>query len=193
MNEEKKGSGQLVMPGERLGVIEEFTPGPGTYTEQGVVYSKIVGCALLDMLNKKVSVYPLTHTANVPRMGSIVTGQVSDVQSKRATLRILKIGERNLTGFFSGVLHISEASPRYVETMFDVCKTGDIMRAKVISEKNRTYQLSTADSDLGVMLAFCSACGHALTLTKQNMQCSKCGKIEMRKAVSDYEKLNAVE
>jgi len=191
MGEEKKRSGHLVVPGERLGVIEEFTPGPGTYTEQGVVHSKIVGCALLDMLNKKVSVYPLARVASVPRMGSIVTGQVSDMQSKRATLRIFKIGEKNLTGFFSGILHVSEASPRYVETMFDVCKTGDIMRAKVVSEKNRTYHLSTADSDLGVMLAFCSACGHVLTLAKQNMQCGKCGKIEMRKAASDYEKWDA--
>jgi len=188
MEEEKKKSGQFVVPGERLGVIEEFTPGPGTYTEQGTVYSKIVGCALLDMLNKKVSVYPLVHAASTPRTGSIVTGQVSDVQSKRATLRIFKIGERALTGFFSGILHVSEASPRYVETMFDVCKTGDIMRAKVISEKNRTYQLSMADNDLGVILAFCSACGHVLTLTKQNMQCAKCGKIEMRKVAPDYGK-----
>ncbi len=188
MDEDKKKSGQFVVPGERLGVIEEFTPGPGTYTEQGVVYSKIVGCALLDMLNKKVSVYPLMHAASVPRMGSIVTGQVSDVQGKRSTLRIFKIGEKALTGFFSGVLHVSEASPRYVETMFDVCKTGDIMRAKVISEKNRTYQLSTADNDLGVILAFCSACGHVLTLTRQNMQCVKCGKSEMRKTASDYGK-----
>jgi exosome complex component CSL4 len=188
MDEERKKSGQFVVPGERLGVIEEFTPGPGTYTEQGVVYSKIVGCALLDMPNKKVSVYPLMHAVSVPRMGSIVTGQVSDVQGKRATLRIFKIGEKVLTGFFSGILHVSEASPRYVETMFDVCKTGDIMRAEVISEKNRTYHLSTADNDLGVILAFCSACGHALTFTKQNMQCAKCGKVEMRKVASDYGK-----
>jgi len=193
MSEEKKRSGQFVVPGERLGVIEEFTPGPGTYTEQGVVYSKIVGCALLDMLNKKVLVYPLVHAASAPRTGSVVTGQVSDMQSKRATLRIFKIGEKNLTGFFSGILHVSEASPRYVETMFDVCKTGDIMRAKVVSEKNRTYQLSTADNDLGVILAFCSACGHVLTLTKQNMQCAKCGKIEMRKVASDYGKWDTEE
>ena len=41
-------SGQLVLPGERLGVIEEFIPNSGTYTKDGIIYSKIVGTALME-------------------------------------------------------------------------------------------------------------------------------------------------
>jgi len=182
----KKRSGQFMVPGEKLGVIEEFVPGPGTYTEQGIIYSKIVGHALMDMLNKKVSVYPLANVVNVPRTGSIVVGQVSNMDGKSAALRISKIGKRDLTGFFIGVLHISEVSPSYVETMFDACRPGDYMRAKVISEKNRTFHLSTADRDLGVIYAFCSACGHILSLRRSRMQCTRCGKFERRKAALDY-------
>jgi len=182
----KKRSGQFMVPGEKLGVIEEFMPGPGTYTEQGVIYSKIVGCALMDMLNKKVSVYPLANVVSVPRTGSIVLGQVSDVNAKNAMLRISKIGERDLSGFFTGILYISEVSPGYVETMSDACKPGDYVRAKVISEKNRTFHLSTVDRDLGVIYAFCSACGHILSLRRGGMQCTRCGKFERRKAALDY-------
>lgn len=184
----RKRSGQFMVPGERLGVIEEYMPGPGTYTEQGVIYSKIVGRALMDILNKKVSVYPLAHVVNVPRTGSIVVGQVSYVDRKRATLRISRIGKRNLSGFFTGVLHISDVSPGYVETMSDACKTGDFMQAKVISEKNRTYHLSTVDNNLGVIYAFCSTCGYVLSLRRRGMQCTRCGRFERRKVALDYGK-----
>lgn len=184
----KKISGQFVVPGERLGVIEEFTPGPGTYVEQGTIYSKTTGFTLLDMLNKRVSVYPLTHAVGAPHIGSTVIGQVSDTQSKTATLRILKVGKRPVSGFFTGILHISDASPSYVQTMFDVCKTSDIMRAKVVSDKNRVYHLSTADETLGVIYAFCSQCGHLLSLRRMIMRCTNCGKIEKRKTASDYGK-----
>lgn len=186
MAEEKRKSGQFLVPGERLGVIEEFSPGPGTYVEEGVVYSKIVGRVLMDVLNKTVSVYPLTHVVTIPRTGSIVTGQVSEVQSKKAVVRISEIGKKGLNGFFIGILYISDVSPNYVETMFDACKASDIMRAKVVSEKNRTYHLSTAEKNLGVIYAFCSRCGHALIRGRGELQCPACGKFENRKIAVDY-------
>jgi len=188
MQQAKERCGQFVVPGERLGVIEEFMPGPGTYVEQGAVRSKTAGRALMDILNKKVSVYPMVHMASVPRTGSIVVGQVLNVQGKKATLRIFKIGKALLNGFFTGILHVSDVSPSYVETMFDACKDGDILRATVVSTKNRTYQLSTADRNLGVVYAFCSSCGHTLDLKERKMQCSNCGKIENRKVALDYGK-----
>jgi len=186
MADSTRKSGQIVAPGDRLGVIEEFTPGPGTYTEQGTIYSEITGRTLMDMLNKKVSVFPLTRGVSVPKVGSLVIGQVSGVDSKSATLQITRVGKRPLSGFFTGILHISDVIPGFVETMFDICKTGDIMRARVVSEKNRVFHLSTADKNLGVVYAFCSWCGHMLLLRGRRIQCTNCDKIEKRKIASDY-------
>lgn len=182
----KRKSGQFVAPGDRLGVIEEFVSGPGTYAEQGVLYSKITGRVLMDMQNKRVSVYPLIHAPSVPKVGSVVTGQVLDVQSKAANLRIFQVGNKSLSGVFTGILHISDVSPGFVETMFDVCRPGDIMRAKVVSDKNRMYHLSTAYKNLGVIYAFCSRCGYMLAWRRRRMQCDRCGKIERRKNAFDY-------
>ena len=186
MSRSERKSGLFVVPGDRLGVIEEFTPGTGTYVEHGTIYSKITGRTLLDMLNKKVSVYPLVQAATVPQIGSIVSGQVLDVKNKKAVLRISQVEKRPLSGFFTGVLHISDVSPSYVDTMFSVCKTGDIMKAKVISDKNRTFYLSTAEKNLGVIYALCSRCGHVLQLGKRGMRCSRCGNVERRKAPPEY-------
>jgi exosome complex component CSL4 len=179
---------QFVVPGERLGVIEEFTPDPETYVKEGIIHSKVVGRALLDLTNKRVSVHPLVHRARVPKIGSIVAGQVSTIQTENASVRIFEIDNKQLSGSFTGVLHISDVQLSYVESMFNVCKPGDIIRAKVISEKNQVYHLSTKDKNLGVVYAFCSRCGYALESKRQTMYCPRCGKIEKRKSALDYGK-----
>jgi exosome complex component CSL4 len=177
---------QFVVPGERLGVIEEFTASSGTYVQDGVIYSQVTGRALLDLLNKRVSVRPVTRKVRVPSVGSIVLGQVSSVEGQNAFVRVLKIEGKRLSGFFTGVLHISDVQLRYVDSMFAVCKPGDILRAKVISEKNGRYHLSTVDKNLGVVYAFCSRCGYALESRRGYMSCPRCGKVEKRKEASDY-------
>ena len=189
MSQSKRKSGGFVSPGDRLGVIEEFSPGPGTYVDQGTIYSKATGRALIDLMNKQVSVYPVVHAASSPRVGSIIIGQVAQVQIHTANVRILKIDQKTLSGPFIGILHISDSSPVYVDSMFDVCKSGDILKAKVISETNRIYHLSTSvDRSLGVTFAFCSNCGHTLQWRRSRMRCPNCGRIENRKVASDYGK-----
>ena len=132
--------------------------------------------------------YPIVQTASVPQVGSIVSGLVLDVRDKNAVLRIFQIGDKMLSGFFKGMLHISGVSHGYVDNMFNVCRAGDIMRAKVISTENRSFFLSTADNDLGVVYALCSTCGHALQPGNRGMGCSKCGNVERRKTSPDYGK-----
>lgn len=188
LHSQQRKSGQFVVPGERLGVIEEFIPDTGTYVNEGIIYSRIVGRALLDLANKRVSVFPVIHGAKVPKVGSIVVGQVSNVQNDNAGVRIFKMGNEMLSGVFTGILHISDVQLRYVESMFNICKPSDIIRAKVISEKNRVYHLSTKDKNLGVVYAFCSQCGYTLEQRRGTMHCPRCGKIEKRKIALDYGK-----
>jgi len=187
-NPAEQKSGQLVTPGERLGVIEEFIPDAGTYVKDGVIYAQVVGHALIDLMHKKVSVFPLGRGTKVPKVGSVVMGQVSNVQTQNAGVRITQVEKKHISGFFNGVLHVSDVQMRFVDSMFDVCKPGDIIRAKVISEKNRTYHLGTQDSELGVLYAFCSNCGHGLEQKRQGMECPRCGRIENRKIAIDYGK-----
>jgi len=188
-NSSERKSGLFVLPGERLGVIEEFIPDFGTYVKDGIIYSRILGRALIDLSNKRVSVYSLGREVRVPKVESIVVGQVSNVQSENAAVRIFEIGNNQLSGIFSGILHVSDVAQSYVESMFNVCKPGDIIRAKVISEKNQVYHLSIKDKNLGVIYAFCSHCGYTLEPKRQGVFCPRCGKVEKRKTAFDYGKV----
>ena len=179
-------SGNLVLPGERLGVIEEFIPDSGTYSKDGVIYSKTIGRTLTDMLNRRVSVYPLVTEAVVPKVGTKVVGQVGNAQSDNVLVRIFRIGPKKLSGVFTGILHVSDANDRYTDSINDVCRPGDIIRAKVISEKNQIFHLSTAERELGVLYGFCSLCGGMLEPKRNEMLCIKCGNVDHRKIAPDY-------
>jgi exosome complex component CSL4 len=142
----------------------------------------------MDLLSKRVSVYPLSGGVPIPKVSAIVVGQVGNAQSDNVLVRIFKIGSKRLSGVFTGVLHISDVQERYVTSMTDVCKPGDIIRTKVISNKNQVSHLSTNDKSLGVMYAFCSRCSNLLESKRHEMQCPKCGNVEKRKIALDYGK-----
>jgi exosome complex component CSL4 len=180
-------SGQFVIPGDKIGVIEEFLPGPGTYVSDGEIYSSTTGHMMIDASNKTVSVYPHAHLPIIPQEGKIVTGQVSMVQDKIAVVQIFNIGKKHIpSGLFTGNVHISMVSRGFVESMFNALKTGDIILAKVINDKNASYQLSIADRELGVLYAFCSRCGNLLILNDHRLQCPMCKNVEERKIALEY-------
>ena len=174
-----------VVPGEKLGVIEEYVPGQGTYVKDGNILSSTIGKKEIGQKTRDIHVSSVRQMT-LPIAESIVEGQVSTTQEKMANIRILKVDDKDSSGSFTGVIHISTASDEYVKAMPYVCKPGDIVRAKVISYKNGVYHLSTADRNLGVMYAFCSKCGNLLLRTGRNLQCSNCNNIEERKISGDY-------
>lgn len=181
--------GMFVIPGDRIGVIEEFLPGPGTYVQDGEIRAANVGFLLLNMNARKVSVFRPTRlkgAACVPKPGSVVVCEVYDTQQTYLLARIWMVGHKHLSGFFTGLLHISNVGLR-VRNMFNVARPGDIMRARVLSVKNRICHLSLADRRLGVIYAFCSNCGELLKARKdKKLVCEACGSIELRKLASDY-------
>jgi exosome complex component CSL4 len=188
MKSPEQKSGHLVVPGERLGVIEEFIPDAGTYVKDGVIYSKVVGRSLMDLQTRRVSVYPAAEGVVVPKVGSIVIGQIGNAQSDNVLVKIFQVGKKKVSGNFGGILHVSDVSDRYVDQMSDVVKPGDIVRAKVISDKNQAYHLSTNDKGLGIIDAFCSRCSTLLEQQGYDLKCPKDGNVERRKIAPDYGK-----
>jgi len=181
-------SGHLVLPGERLGVIEEFIPDAGTFVKDGVIYSKIIGRSLVDLQNRKVSVYPVVKGVVVPKVSTVVIGQIGNAQSDNDLVKIFRIVNKKLSCNFGGILHVSDVSDRYVDQISDVCKPGDIIKAKVISEKNQVFHLSMNDKGLGVVYGFCSRCGTLLEQQGYDLKCPKDGNVEGRKIAPDYGK-----
>ena len=176
---------QPVLPGDKLGVIEQYLPGAGTYEKEGTIYAHFTGNARIDLKNKRVTVVPTTRVPPLPKEGTTVIASVIHATEKMATVNIWKINEKAILNPFTAMLHISSSSPRYERNMSDVCKAGDVLRARVI-EINRIPQLTTAGRGLGVIEAFCSKCGALLEFKNRRLQCASCGNLERRRLAEDY-------
>lgn len=161
-------------------------PGPGTYESGGTVYSDLTGDRVVDLNSRTVRVIAKAKTPIMPTDGSTVIGQVTNAHDKSAIVSIFKVDSEILGRPFTGILHISSASPRYERNMEDVCKTGDMIKAKVFNDKNRIPELTTAGRGLGVIRAYCSRCGNLLVLVNRRLQCRECGNTEHRRLVDDY-------
>jgi exosome complex component CSL4 len=178
---------QFVVPGEDLCVAEEFSPGPGTHESGGIVYSHLTGERVADLKERKVRVVAKARIPTMPTDGSTVIGQVANGHEKSAIISIFKVDSKVLGRPFTGILHISSSSPRYERNMNDVCKTGDLIKARVFNDKGRIPELTTAGRGLGVIRAYCSRCGGLLVMTNRRLQCEQCGNVERRRLADEFE------
>jgi exosome complex component CSL4 len=182
----KKLDGTFVVPGERLGVVEEFDSGRGTVEVNGIVYSSQTGTASLDPKRHVVTVKPTTVQVVVPEEGSSIIGVVEKVQEKMAIIQIIVVDGKKMELPFTGMLHISNSSSRFERVMGDVCKPNDTIRAKVIDTSQRIPKLTTVGRDLGVIKAYCSRCGGELVLSGHILRCSLCRNVERRRLAEDF-------
>jgi len=182
----RKLDGQFVVPGQRLGVVEEFDPGRGTVEVDGIVYSSQTGLAAIDSNRHVVTVKTLAGPPVIPDEGSTIIGVVEKVQEKMAIINIVMVDGKKVPLPFTGMLHISNSSPRFERTMGEVTKPNDIIRAKVIDTSQRIPKLTTVGRDLGVLRAYCSRCGGELMLSGRILRCSLCRNIERRRLAEDF-------
>ena len=185
MSEKKFERERFAVPGSRLGVIEEFTAGIGTREVDGVIYSYLTGNVTLNPTKRHIYVTPV-NAPILPSEDQNVTGLVTSVHEKMAVVDIIKIENRFLPTAFTGFLQISASSPRYERSMIDVCRTLDLIRAKVASTTDGIVRLTTVGNSLGVLKAYCSNCGYILSLRRKVLKCERCSNTEKRKLADDY-------
>ncbi|KAM6185888.1 exosome complex component CSL4 isoform 3-T3 [Rhynchocyon petersi] len=95
------------VPGERLCNLEEGSPGSGTYTRHGYIFSSLAGCLTKSSENGAlpvVSVMRETESQLLPDVGAIVTCKVSSINSRFAKVHILYVGSTPLKNSFRGTI-----------------------------------------------------------------------------------------
>jgi len=192
-----------VTPGTILGQTEQYMNGPGTYVrntnnDAGRIYASIVGKTQITapktaQEKPTIEVIPPTNpstfasTVLVPQISDLVTARVIKITPQLAKVEILVVGDKALDihTTFSGVIRqqdvrATDIDKVQIQTSY---RPGDIVKARVISlGDTRSYYLSTASNDLGVIFAT-SAVGQApmIPVSWNEMQCSKTGLREQRK------------
>jgi len=164
-------------------VIEEFEPGEGTYAYGGEVRSLRLGELVLDLRERRVNVKPVREMDRVPRVGDKVQGVVQSGQGNIINLEIQVINDKFSREGFTGMLQARTPGPRRTT----ICKPGDILRARVVSNLNSIIHLAMDRSDEGVVCTVCSVCGGRVVRIRNRVKCIECGNIEDRMLASDFD------
>mmetsp|Transcript_17962 Transcript_17962/g.29133 ORF Transcript_17962/g.29133 Transcript_17962/m.29133 type:complete len:194 (+) Transcript_17962:2244-2825(+) len=179
--------GCIVTPGTLLvqGLDEaKVKNGSGTYVAQDGVYASIVG--RFEYEDNVVAVVPASYKPRiVPVVNDIVTCKVLKVNSRFATCEIACVGSRNVPGTgFKGIIRKENVRGFEIDRveMHKSFRPRDIVRAMVASLGTaRSYELSTAGNNLGVVSAFSEANAPMIPVSYNEMKCSLTGVIENRK------------
>ncbi|RSH84566.1 exosome 3'-_5 exonuclease subunit ski4 (Csl4) [Apiotrichum porosum] len=172
----------LLVPGQPLPASFIAPPlpqaGPGCYEYQGKILASVVGRPHRD--GAVVSVIGKAEAGAVPDIGAVVIGQQAHIVIQIVNNRPVAESSEELTGVVRVAdIRLTERDKVKIGECF---RLGDIVKAKVLSLGDaRSYYLSTAANELGVVYAT-SEDGHPLLpVSYQEMEDPQTGKTEKRK------------
>ena len=161
-------SSNLVLPGDAIGSIDAHNAGDGTHIHQDRIFASITGASTVNPSSTNTTSSPTATTTRttgplLPQVGTVVLGTITRIAPGQAHVAIQALGA---TGAARPRDHlpavIRQHDIRATETdrlrVSDAFRVGDVVRAVVISlGDERTYYLSSARNDLGVVMAVSEA------------------------------------
>ncbi|KII93533.1 hypothetical protein PLICRDRAFT_35755 [Plicaturopsis crispa FD-325 SS-3] len=174
----------IVLPGQPLPLPRGPAPllGTGTYTRDGQARASLLGVPQYEgstMLISRVRPKP-------PAPNSVVLGSVTRLSPLQAMLSItvvdgvpLPAGEE-----FTGVIRTQDvrATEKDKVKIGDCFRGGDVVKGVVLSLGDaRSYYITTARNDLGVIFATSEAGATMEPVSWQEMRCPRTNTIERRK------------
>ncbi|GIL92072.1 hypothetical protein Vretimale_14951 [Volvox reticuliferus] len=179
-----------VCAGDRLSASDAYEAGEGVYVRDGFLFAGVVGHKRIEPPPVEGG-KPVLHVTTrgtqplVPKPGDIVTVKITRVAQTTATALIVCVGRQALSTEFKGAIRQQDVRATEIDRviMYDCFRPGDIVRAEVLSLGDaRSYYLSTAKNELGVVYARSAAAGAPLVPTGWvTMQCPDTQTVEKRK------------
>ncbi|ENN75110.1 hypothetical protein YQE_08423, partial [Dendroctonus ponderosae] len=169
----------ICLPGQRLSICDNvYTCGQGTYQRQGYIYSMLAGTVDLVDRNgvKVIEVHSTGEQTVIPTQGDIVTAQVYIITQQFAKCYIKCIGSTVLRSPYRGLIRRENirATEKDKTEVFKSLRPGDIVLARVLPmTEAHSYQLSTAENELGVVIAHSEHGYPMVPVSWTEMQCPK--------------------
>jgi exosome complex component CSL4 len=184
----------VVCPGDRLRHSSEVLAGPGTYVREadGNVCAALAGVAhLLQPAADSQQRLPTAEVhrgraaAVLPQPGSVVLSRVLSVSPRWATCEVVCVNGAAVDQPFSGIIRQQDVRATEVDKVVlqECFRPGDVVRCSVLSlGDQRSYYLSTASPELGVVYARSASSGQPLVAVDwTTMRDPVTGSIETRK------------
>eukprot|EP01134_Creolimax_fragrantissima_P005043 CFRG5043T1 len=182
--------GEKVIPGQPLGTVYEYTIGEGTFVRGHTIHASKVGYRIFTDPEghsklPTVSVVVVDSADQViPSTGAVVVVKVTSVNPRFAKCEILCVGSVPLKETYRGMIRQRDVRATQKDTVeiYKSFQPGDIVRAQVVSLGDaKSYYLSTASNEFGVVFATSPAGATMLPCSWCEMVCPVTKVREMRK------------
>ncbi|KAJ1789784.1 hypothetical protein LPJ59_005278 [Coemansia sp. RSA 2399] len=178
----------VVTPGRRLGLTQEYEPGTGTYTRNGMIYASILGERKSKQSSAEakptICVERRSTKYAIPVIGSEVLARVVRINPRAASVAIMMVDSAPCQEEFQGIVRVQDirATEKDLVQMINSFLPGDIIRAEIISlGDQRSYYLSTTKNEHGVVFAQSEAGNSMIPISWEEMQDPKTQAVEKRK------------
>jgi exosome complex component CSL4 len=140
----------FVLPGDVVGSAEEFVPGDCTYVKSGIIYASTAGMVKINPRTKTANVMPKTNAPPRLCQGDIVIGEVVDLKDSLVvvSLAFKKGYEDRPISDEEATIHISNVRNSYVRDLRQMFSLRDILKAKIIDERQLRLTLRPGSSAL---------------------------------------------
>eukprot|EP00474_Spongospora_subterranea_P005372 CRZ05830.1 hypothetical protein [Spongospora subterranea] len=180
--------GALVCPGQLLADASQYLPGDGTYLLDSAIIASVIGRLIAAEPNSNslpiLSVSRKRAAGIIPGIGDRITARVTKINTRFVTTEIICVQGRALPESFPGIIRSQDirALEKDSVQIYNCFRSGDIVLANVISlGDSKSYLLSTAEDELGVIVANSSSGHQMIPVSWQQMQCPTTKTLEYRK------------
>ncbi|MGC8571855.1 MAG: exosome complex RNA-binding protein Csl4 [Candidatus Micrarchaeia archaeon] len=177
---EEKDKDSIVLPGDSLGVEEEYLSDEHTFIDKGIIRAAAVGKVKKE--DGRLSLEPF-KLINKIQNNMIVIGKIVNNVGSAVFVKIddIKIGKEEYLAIDDGKIIMKKG---YDHTS-KPCSVGDIVLARVLDNEDSTYILDIYDYELGVIFSTCPLCGKPMVQKNEFLTCNKC-KYSVRKKISKF-------
>jgi exosome complex component CSL4 len=173
------------LPGDKIGIIEEFEAGKNTFNDGHIVRSTVIGISEIDKRNRIARVQN-SKLLGVPQVGDVVIGTVVAVMTSMMAVSINYVNNKPTN---SNVECICQTRNLRKKT---VALVNDIVVLKVTSHLNGTIHATISEPELGVLFTKCKKCGGSVIAVRDAIKCTECSWIDERKLSTNFGKSDFV-
>lgn len=183
---------QLVMPGDKIGVEEEYAASENAFVDDdGTIRSAIIGKVFID--EGKISVVNEKRDVRKFRRGMFVIGTITDDVKSVMFVKLdnVQINGKEYIALKDGkIVAQTRRPPAKPEKQAGV---GDVIIAKILYEDPEIFTLTLNDNESGVVYADCRLCGSEMRADGNSaLVCDNCKSRINRKVSPMYDNPEAI-
>ncbi len=178
-------SDKKTIPGDKIGIIEEFESGKNTFEDGHNVRSTVIGTVEIDKKSRIAQVQNI-RTSGIPEVDDVVIGTVAAVMSSMIAVSINYVNNIRTKSNVECICQTRHFRRK------NIALVNDIVVLRITAHKNGTIHASINEPEFGVLFTKCKKCGGTVIPMRDAIKCTECNWIDERKLSNNFGKNNFV-